>query len=160
MIAAFDQEHERLQRSIAGLNHAGAELQREVRGAAKGAVETALAGLDQEIHQAQRLLGELERFSLWRAAWQQLMVAFVAIVITLIAVWWYVPSVGEMDQLRAERAQLQASIAELAAHGGRIQLSQCAHRGERKRLCVRVNAKAGRFGDARRGQVYMIAEGY
>ena len=160
LIAAFDQEHERLQRSIAGLNHAGAELQREVRGAAKGAVEAALADLHQEIQKAQRILGDLQRFSLWRAAWQHLMVAATAIVVTLIAVWWYVPTVGEMNQLRAERAQLEASIKELSARGGRIELSECGNAGQRKRLCVRVDAKAGRFGAARRGKVYMIAAGY
>ena len=81
-------------------------------------------------------------------------------MVTLAAVWWYVPSVGAMDQLRAERGELQASIADLSQRGGRIQLSECGDAGQRKRLCVRVDAKAGRFGDARRGQVYMIAEGY
>ena len=92
--------------------------------------------------------------------WQQLIVAVTAIVVTLAAVWWYVPSVGAMDQLRAERGELQASIADLSRRGGRIELSECRNGGQRKRLCVRVDAKAGRFSDARRGQVYMIAEGY
>ena len=58
------------------------------------------------------------------------------------------------------RAATQASIDELGQRGGRIQLSECGDAGQRKRLCVRVDAKAGRFGNARRGQVYMIAEGY
>ena len=76
--------------------------------------------------------------------WQQLIVAVTAIVVTLAAVWWYVPSVGAMDQLRAERGELQASIADLSRRGGRIQLSECGDAGQRKRLCVRVDAKAGR----------------
>ncbi len=167
LIAAFDQEHERVQRAITGLNHAGEQLQREVRGAAKAAVDAALAGLNQEIQKAQRVLGELERFSLRRAAWQHLVVAIAAIVITLIAVWWYVPSVGEMDQLRAEREQLrterselQVSIADLNDRGGRIQLNECGDPGQRKRLCVLVDAAAGQFGDARRHEIYMIAKGY
>ncbi len=159
LIAAFDQEHERLQRIIVGLNNAGEQLQREVRGAAKGAVETALTELNQKVRAATQILGELERFSLWRAAWQHLVVAVTAIVVTLIAVWWYVPSVGEMDQLRAERGELQASIDDLSQRGERIQLSECGDAGQRQRLFVRVDAKAGEFGDGR-DKVYMIAEGY
>jgi len=160
LIAAFDQEHERVQRAITALNHAGEQLQREVRGAAKGAVESALADLNHEIQKAQRVLGDLQRLSLWRAAWQHLMVAFAAIAITLVAVWWYVPSVGEMNQLRAERDQLQVAITELTLRGGRIQLNECGDPGQRKRLCVLVDAQAGEYGDAQREKVYMIAQGY
>ena len=167
LIAAFDQEHERVQRAISALSHAGEQLQREVRGAAKGAVEVALAELQPPINQAKQALHDLQRLSLWRAAWQHLMVAFMAIAVTLLAVWWYVPSVSEMNQLRAERDQLrtergelQASIADLNDRGGRIQLNECGDQGQRKRLCVLVDAQAGEFGDARRGEIYMIAKGY
>ena len=160
LIAAFDQEHERVQQAITALNHAGEQLQREVRSAAKGAVEAALKALHPEIDRAARALVDLQSLSLWRASLQHLLVAFVAIAITLLAVWWYVPSVGQMEQLRAERAELQASIADLTARGGRIQLNECGDPGQRKRLCVLVDAKAGKFGDARRHEIYMIAKGY
>jgi len=167
LIAAFDQEHERVQRAITALNHVGEQLQREVRGAAKGAVESALTNLHAEINKASETLVDLQSLSLWRASLQHLMVAFVAIGITLLAVWWYVPSVGEMDQLRAEREQLrterselQTSIADLNDRGGRIQLNECGDPGQRKRLCVLVDAAAGEFGDPRREKVYMIAKGY
>ena len=36
-------------------------------------------------------------------------------------VWWYVPSVSQMQALRTERAQLQASIEELNNQGARMQ---------------------------------------
>ena len=44
----------------------------------------------------------------------------------------------------AARGELQASIADWSRRGGRIQLSECGNAGQRKRLCVRVDAKAGR----------------
>lgn len=160
LIAAFDQEHARAERAITALSRLGEQLQGEVREAASAAVEAALRSLREEIANAQRALQELQRHSLWRATWQHLMVAFTAIAMTLLAVWWYVPTVAEMNQLRAERAQLQASIEELNTRGARIQLKECGSRGQRKRLCVLVDAAAGRFGNPRRGSVYMIAEGY
>ena len=168
LIAAFDQEHERVQRAITALGHAGEQLPREVRGAAKAAVEAALADLNPQIQKAQRALGDLQRFSVWRAAWQHLMVAIMAIAVTLLAVWWYVPSVSEMNQLRAERDQLQtkrgelqASITDLNERGGRIQLNECGDRGHEATLVRTCRCgRRGRFGDARRGKVYMIAKGY
>jgi hypothetical protein len=59
--------------------------------------------------------------------------------------------------LRAEQNALQASIEELNQRGGRVKLSTC---GPRKHLCVLVDEAAGTFGDAKRGEVYMIAKGY
>ena len=70
------------------------------------------------------------------------------------------PTVAEMSALRAERDQLQASIEELTARGGRIKLNSCGNSGERKRLCVLVDQAAGRFGNAQSGDIYMIAKGY
>lgn len=55
---------------------------------------------------------------------------------------------------------LSASIADLTARGGRIHLNKCGNPGQRKRLCVLVDAKAGKFGYARRGEIYMIVNGY
>src|SRR5208282_771619 len=110
-----------------------------------------------EINKAAETLIDLQRLSLWRAAWQHIMVAFVAIAVTLVAVWWYVPSVAQMTALRAEHAQLEASIEDLNNRGARIELNTC---GPAKRLCVLVDNIAGQFGDPRREKVYMIAKGY
>jgi hypothetical protein len=157
LIAAFDTEHERVQAAVAALNQSGAQLKRDVTAAAAGAVEAALKNLQSEINKAAETLIDLQKLSLWRAAWQHVMVAFVAIAVTLIAVWWYVPSVAQMTALRAEQAQLEASIAQLTQEGGRIELSTC---GPAKRLCVLVDTIGGQFGDPRREKVYMIAKGY
>jgi len=157
LIAAFDTEHERVQAAVAALNQTGAQLKRDVTAAAAGAVEAALKNLQSEINKAAETLIDLQRLSLWRAAWQHIMVAFVAIAVTLVAVWWYVPSVAQMTALRAEHAQLEASIEDLNNRGARIELNTC---GPAKRLCVLVDNIAGQFGDPRREKVYMIAKGY
>jgi len=70
------------------------------------------------------------------------------------SVWWYVPSVSDLQALRAEKAQLTASIADLKQRGGRLQISHC---GPEKRLCVAVDDYAGIYGKA--GD-YRIAKGY
>jgi hypothetical protein len=71
------------------------------------------------------------------------MVALVAIVFALVAVRSYVPSVSDIQALRAEQAQLEASIAELEQRGGKQQISHC---GPERRLCVAVQDYAGIYG--------------
>ena len=146
--------------AITALNQIGAQLQREVTGRPTGAVTAALKALHPEIDRASPGAD--------RSAESLALACFFAAPDGRVrrdrdhalAVWWYVPSVGQMNQLRAERAELQASIADLTARGGRIQLNECDDRGEKQRLCVRVDAAAGEFGDPQHGKVYMIVKGY
>ena len=142
------------------LKATGATLQREVKSAAASAMQNALKDLQEDVERARGVVTDLQRFSLRRAAWQHAWVALVTIAITLLAVWWYVPRVSEMTALRAERQQLQASIEDLAARGGRIKLDNCGKSGERKLLCVLVDPTAGRFTNAQNTDIYMIAKGY
>src|SRR5580704_14300501 len=106
LLDAADVEQGRVREAITELKAAGVSLQREVRGAADSAMRESLTTLQSEIAQAQRVVVDLQRLSLWRAAWQHVWVALVAIGIALLAVWWYVPTVREMNALRAEREQL------------------------------------------------------
>jgi hypothetical protein len=101
------------------LQATGVTLQRDVKSAAASAVQDALKALQGDIESARRVVVDLQGLSLWRAAWQHAMVALVAMAVTLLAVWWYVPSVSEMSALRSERDQLQASIEDLTQRGGR-----------------------------------------
>jgi hypothetical protein len=156
LIAAFDAEQKRLEVTITALNHAGTQLQREVEGAAHDAVGAALKGLNLQITKASDTLGEIQRLSLWRAAWQHAITSLLAIVVTLLAVWWYVPSVSQMNALRTQQAALEASATDLARRGGRIKLNTC---GPSRRLCVLVDRIAGEFGEPD-GDVYLIAKGY
>jgi hypothetical protein len=73
------------------------------------------------------------------------------------AVYAYVPPKSEMEALRTERARLEASIEDLTERGGKLMLSSC---GPTKRLCVFIDASAGKFGDAKLGENYWVAMGY
>lgn len=157
LIAAFDTEHARVQSAIAALNQTGARLQQEVKGAAAGAVTAALKDLNQGIQEAASTLAQVRKYPLWRGALQHFMVALAAITVTLLAVAWYVPKASEMNQQRAERDRLQASIEDLNKRGAKITLSTC---GDKKLLCVQIDEGKGRFGDLKRGELYMIPKGY
>ena len=154
LIDAADAAQARALEAIDALNATRAGLQQAVAQAARLSTQEALKSLHSELERAQRIVIDLQRLSLWRAAWQHVMVALVAIVITLVAVSWYVPSVGDMQALRAEKAQLAASIADLEQRGGRLQISHC---GPERRLCVAVEDYAGIYGKA---ADFRIAKGY
>jgi hypothetical protein len=63
-----------------------------------------------------------------------------------------------MNQLRAERDQLQASIEDLNKRGAKMKIIGC---GPQSRLCVLVDRAAGNFGVAgNKDDVYMIVKGY
>ncbi len=70
------------------------------------------------------------------------------------AVWWLLPSQRQIAALRAERAALVHNLAELGAHGARIQWSRC---GASRRLCVRIERHAPVYGN---GADYAIVKGY
>jgi hypothetical protein len=154
LIDALDQEHARVQKAMKALNATSAGLQQAVAQAAHVSMQEAFQQLHGELARAQRVVIDLQRLSLWRAAWQHVMVALVAIVITLLAVRWYVPSVSDMQALRVKKAQLEASIADLQQRGAKLQISHC---GPERRLCVAVDDYAGRYG---RAGDYRIAKGY
>jgi hypothetical protein len=116
LIAAFHDQTRQLEQTIKALGQAGAQLRNDVRVSAKESVEVALAELRTPIHQAGEALIDLQGLSLWRAAWQHAIVAAVAMAIALIAVWWYVPPLSQITALRAEQAQLDASIQDSTEH--------------------------------------------
>lgn len=154
LLDALDTEHARVRAAMEALNATSAKLQQSVAQAARVSMQEALQDLQGELERAQRVVIDLQRLSLWRAAWQHAWVALVAIAITLVAVRWYVPSVSDMQVLRAKKAQLEDSIADLEQRGGKLKISHC---GPKRRLCVAVDDYAGRYGKA--GE-YRIAKGY
>lgn len=154
LIVALDAEHAAVQKATAALDATSAGLQQAVAQAAHISTREALKSLNGELVRAQKVVADLQRLSLWRAAWQHAVVALVAIVITLVAVRWYVPSMSDMQVLRAEKAQLEASIADLEQRGAKLQISHC---GPERRLCVAVDDYAGIFG---KDADYRIAKGY
>jgi len=85
----------------------------------------------------------------------------MAIVITLMAVWWTVPAASEMNQLRAERDQLQASIEDLNQHGAQLKHWMCGKGDEPKRFCILVPKKARQWANlGNPNQVFVVPVGY
>jgi uncharacterized protein YhaN len=155
LLDALEQEHQRLREASQELVQIRGTLRQDIQAAAREAVQAALKALHEEIDQAGKVLVSLQGLSLWRAAWQHAIVAVVAIATTLLAVWWYVPSVPDMAAQRAQKAQLEAAITDLHERGARIVISHC---GPKKRVCVAVDESAGRYWEA--GETYRIAKGY
>lgn len=128
-----------------------------------GRVQVALKDLNADIAKASRVLIDLQGLSLWRAALQHLAAAVAATVVTLLGVWWYVPSLSDIDitARRAEREQLQASIETLNVQGARLHLSECGSGSGKKRLCVLVPKKPMMWDDLNdRSQAYVVPVGY
>lgn len=78
------------------------------------------------------------------------------------ALYAYVPSKSEMAALRTERAQLEASIEDLAKHGARLKHSMCGGKeGEAARFCVLIPAKSDTYHVPEYpNAIYVIPVGY
>ena len=131
------------------------ELQQAVKDAAREAVNSALKDLQRDIDRASKVLDDLQGLSLWRAAWQHATVALVAILITLLGMWWYVPSLSEIETRRAEVESAKGALSDLNRRGAKIKLRIC---GPQHRLCVPVDAEAGTFGDAAGVYAYNLGQ--
>jgi hypothetical protein len=134
-----DEDQERASQVITQLEAVSKRLQQEVREAAATGMQEALQGVHGDIGRARNVVIDLQRFSLWRAAWQHAIVSVVTIAIAVLAVRWYVPQPDEMKALRAERDQLQASIEDLSKRGARIVMTTCG-----KRLCIEASTDQGK----------------
>ena len=121
----------------------------------KVAVAAELTGLQAHVGEASAALQRLRRAADGRAAlWGGALVLLV-VAMTLGGFWLLTPSRQEMIDLRAERAQLQAVVDGLATRGGRADLKTCGAQNEH--LCVRVNARLGKYGESRD---YFVVSGY
>jgi hypothetical protein len=136
LLDALDAEHARARAAIGELHQTGEALQRAVKSAAREAVQGERKTLQSDIEGARQVVVDMQRLSLWRAAWQHMLVAIVTIAITVLAVWWYVPSLSEIVQRRAEQASLTASLTNLNELGARIQLSHCVDQKSKKGGCA------------------------
>ncbi len=101
---------------------------------------------------------EMRRHSLLRAAGITAGCSFGILAAVIAAAGFYVPSKSEIEALRTERAQLQASIEDLSNRGGRLTHSLC---GDPKRFCVLILAHPATWNAVdNRGAVYVIPVGY
>jgi hypothetical protein len=82
-----------------------------------------------------------------RMSWKWIVVAAligtgcsVAIIAATVgALWAYVPSVSQMDALRADKAKLEASIEALNKRGAKIVIHTC----DTGRLCIEADPNQG-----------------
>jgi hypothetical protein len=87
--------------------------------------------------------------------------SFGIVAAVIGAVWLYLPSKSEMESLRTEREQLQASIEDLSNRGGRLKHSMCGAGGAAKRFCVLVPAHTVTWNSVEnKDAVYVIPMGY
>ena len=130
----------------------------ELKASIEGAVRQELAGARQEI---QLLTGSLRaaRMDLGKTLlYYGSAVALVAVLAVATMLIWVFPSPAEMSRIRTEKATLEATVADLAARGGKIQFLQCGNADQKKRLCARVDTAAGQFGT--KTETYMVLTGY
>lgn len=88
--------------------------------------------------------------------------AFGLFTAMMLGVVLLVPSARDLAALRAEKADLEASVAALERRGGRVQLTNC---GDKKRLCALIdpeqfnsNGTVKQFGE--KDEHWMILKGY
>jgi hypothetical protein len=80
-----------------------------------------------------------------------------AAVLGVLSVGWYItPSPSEITALRADKAVLEANLADLERRGGRIKLTTCGK--THGRLCTEVDESAGSFGES--GRSFRVLKGY
>jgi len=89
------------------------------------------------------------RLALWTLG-----MAALACSVPIGAAWWLLPSRSEVAALGAKRDALQAEVARLETRGGLMEMRRCGAAG---RLCVRVDRKAGAFGE---GGDCLVVKGY
>ena len=110
--------------------------------------------LGNESRRAAEALRSLGRSANLRVAFWSVGVTLLCTAIPLCATWWFLPSQGELVDLRAKRDELVTSIERLQQRGARADLRHC---GDTGRWCVRVDRKApvyGADGD------YFVVKGY
>jgi G3E family GTPase len=100
----------------------------------------------------------LRQHSVLRAAGITAGGSFGIVAALIVAAWFYLPSKSEMESLRTERAQLQASIEDLSNRGGRLTHTLC---GDPKRFCVLIPAHPMTWNTTdNKEAVYVVPVGY
>jgi hypothetical protein len=138
---------EKLKAQIAGLEGIARE---EIR----ATLLEELHVLGDDCHRAAETLRRLRYVADLRLALWTLGMAALACAVPLAAAWWVLPSRSEVAALAARRDALTAEVARLEAQGARMELRRC---GTAQRLCVRIDRKAGSFGE---GGEYLVLQGY
>lgn len=138
------------------------EMPRDITPELKAAIEKAhreeLAATRQEFQApTTNLRYARERMArLWLLIGAGVVVAAVLAVAAMLT--FVLPSGKEIQALRHDREDLEATIVRLQGQGGRARLRNCGDPGKAQRLCVLVDPGAGLFGNA--VDRYMVIKGY
>jgi len=113
-----------------------------------------LQGMRGEVERAVESLRRVQRAANLRVAFWSVGITAMCAAVALAVAWWWLPTPEEMRGLREQRDELVAGVESLAQKGGRADVQQC---GAQRRLCVRVDRKAGAFGQQ---SDYYVIKGY
>ena len=130
---------------------AGEEIGKEARRAFAETNSEAVkvASAFEEMHKKiQEVASAIQKKTLVQAAYP-LALALLVAVLTVTGLNWYV------GLKRAELIELKNQARQWEEKAGRAKLTSC---GSTKRLCVKVDRRAGEFGD--KGGVWMVIDGY
>jgi hypothetical protein len=113
-----------------------------------------LRALREDARRAERTLRALARAANLRLLLWSVTSAGLAAAVPFALAWRLIPTPEEVVSLRSARDALRAEVEQLAQQGGHMQLSHC---GSNRRLCARVDRRAGTYGAA--GD-FLVLEGY
>ena len=133
--------------------HVG-ELERIARDEIRSTMLEELHTVHEDSRRAAETLRRLRHVADLRVALWTLVMAAFACAVPLAAAWWLLPSRDEVAALTERREALEADLARLRAQGALVELRRCGPAG---RLCVRVDRKAGAFGE---GGEFQVVKGY
>jgi hypothetical protein len=138
--------HQRLAEDALGKlkSHVG-ELAGIAREEIRATMLEELGALQEESLRAAATLRRLRYAADLRVALWTLAMTALACAVPLGAAWWLLPSRAEVSSLSARRDALESAVARLKAQGGETEWRHC---GGAQRLCVRVDRKAGVFGES------------
>lgn len=127
------------------------DLEQIVRDEIRGAFVEEFAALGEASRRAGEALHVVRRTASLRIALWSAGVAAACCVMPIVIARTLIPTPAEIVRLRGERDALAADVAQLARHGGRVDLRRCGASG---RLCVRVDRSAPTYGT--NGDYYVI----
>lgn len=147
-------QHGRLQAAIERLGAFAEDLDRVVRQEIRSAFIEEFQMLGAASQRAADALNGVRRAASMRIAAWAIALALTCSAIPVAVSWAVMPSRAALAQMRRERDELAASVAQLDQQGGKIDLRRC---GVERRLCVRIERSAAAYGP--QGD-YLIVKGY
>ena len=131
------------------------DIQSQAEKLQQGADKT-FVGLSLAVEQA----GQKIRATGLLGALYVLAVGGVVAAVAVAGIWWGTSSLrDEAAKLRAEVVALEAQANAFSKKAGTAVLSTCGEK-EKGRLCIRVDERAGHYGNSQNGELFMIIHGY